>query len=656
MVPSDERASATPLPAWSPGATEARGVLMAPTLARTIVAVVFCGFAGIALLWVLELGHTGGEVALAAALLIALLSLQYFCFGHPGTDLRSPAAYAALGAQALLVYLPLLLFQGAWISLPSFLAGVLLLMFPQRVAWPLFALVVLGTGVAKYVDNGVWLDVTYILVNTATAGLYIYGLTRLARLVTALYEARDELARSAVAHERLRFARELNDSLGLSLSEITLKGQAALRLLGPQPDRAARELGEILEISRRMLADVRSIARENREAASEDLPADAGLEATASDTQAATRLAGGLVVAVMVGLFLQAVMRQLFQPQDVWELTLAAGCIAAALGLQVGYFSRSATRAPAPTGYLPLAVLAVLVYLPTLLFQQPWSGVQGFLAGSALLVLRPALGWSVFAAVVASMAWIEAGFGGNLPLDFNHVLVTMDLGLITYGLIWMARLVHHLGAIRRQLAEAALASTRLRLAQDLHDLLGLSLSAITLTCDLAHRLIARDPDRARAVLGQAMEISHHALTEARTVAGDRHQMSLEAECVTTRALLVAAGLDVTMEVRQADGELPAEVGTVLAMVLREGVTNVLRHSTGRLCEITVTHEGGQARLRIVNDGEPGEADRQGSGIRNMSERVAALGGVLVAGPGDDGRFVLSASIPRASGDEPDTTS
>ncbi|MFI6742863.1 sensor histidine kinase [Nonomuraea sp. NPDC050451] len=743
----------------------ARGVLIAPALARAIVAVVFCCFAGVALLWVLELEKSGGEMALAVTLLAALLGLQYFYFCRPGVDLRSPASHVVLAVQACLVYLPLGLFGQAWVSQPSFLAGSVLLVLAPRVAWPVYAAVVASTGVTqRFWTDGTWLDVVYVVVNTATAGLAVYGLVRLARLVTALYEARGELAKTAVAHERLRLAQDVHDLLGSSLSAIAPKGELALRLLRRDPGRARQELSEILEISRQSLTDLRSIARIYRDidldgetttltsmlAASNvelrldldsrelvpplraalaavlregvahvlrhrqverceivlrqegdsvsadilydydgaqagvggdlpamvsrmggeltaepvadgrfrlhvllpvtarppDLPAEAADEPRAPVPRIATRLGGGLVVAVFLGLFAQAVLRPLLVSRAFEQVAVGTGCLIAALVLQLAWFSRPGVRLRRPTAYLLLGLQAFVVYLPFVWFHEPRAGLQGFVAGSALLVLRPVIGWSVFAAVTAAAIWAQFAFVADLPVGYAHILVTVNLGLLTYGLTWMARSVLRLRDARRQLAEAALAEARLRFAQDLHDLLGLSLSAITLKSDLAHRLIPRDPDRARTVLAEVLEICRRALADVRSVAGGHREMSLDEECRTAESLLASAGLDVRMDVRH--GDLPAEVGTVLATVLREGVTNVLRHSKGTRCEITVREEEGGVLLRIVNDGTgaPPQGDHRGSGIRNLSDRVAALGGTLTAGPEGDGRFGLSTRIPR----------
>jgi signal transduction histidine kinase len=729
-----------------------RGPLIALRLARAIVALVFCGFGGVALLWVLAMGNGAGRVALAVALLTALLTLQYGYFGRPRTDLHAATAYAALAAQACLVYLPLALYGQAWISQPPFLAGSVLLVLPPVAAWPVFAGIVAGTGAAQYVVSGSWSDVGYILVNSATAGLFVYGLTRLARLVAALHEARGELAKTAVAHERLRFARNLHDLLGLSLSAIAPKAELTLRLLRHSPEQARHELSEILDASRRALADLRSVARLYREASLDgdtetltsmlaasnvELRVDLDRRALPPPTQAAlatvlregvasvlrhreaarceiilceegnrvsvtilslaadpvakdvhdlsatvSKLAGeltlgtaadgrsrlhvslpmtvrpperltddpgrsvpnfaaALVVAVACGLFLQALMRMYEVIRDPWEVALGGGSLVAVLILQLAYFSRPGTRLRTPTGYLLLGLQALLVYLPWLQSGPTWTGLSGFLGASALLVLRPALGWATLAAVVGITAWTE--YGADALYDYGHILVTLDLGLIMYGLTWMSRTVRQLRTTRRQLAEAAVAQTRLRFARDLHDLLGLSLSAIALKSELAGRLMARDPARTRTVLAEMLEICRNALAEVRSVAGGYHQLSLEDECRTAEALLSTAGLNVRMDIDHRD--LSPEVSTTLATVLREGVTNVLRHSKGEHCELTIRTDETGVRLRIVNDGTIDPAgDHWGTGISNMSDRVTTLGGSLTTSS-DDGRFLLHVMIP-----------
>lgn len=130
------------------------------------------------------------------------------------------------------------------------------------------------------------------------------------------------------------------------------------------------------------------------------------------------------------------------------------------------------------------------------------DGVAGFLAGSALLVLRPAAGWSVFAAVVGTVAWTQVSSAAILPKDVGfNIGLTVSTGLTTYGLTWMARTVRQLRAARQEQAEVALVETRVRFARDLHDLLGLSLSAITLKSEVTYRSVLPGPGPWRAGRG-----------------------------------------------------------------------------------------------------------------------------------------------------------
>ncbi|MGH8938570.1 MAG: sensor histidine kinase, partial [Actinomycetes bacterium] len=220
-------------------------------------------------------------------------------------------------------------------------------------------------------------------------------------------------------------------------------------------------------------------------------------------------------------------------------------------------------------------------------------------------------------------------------------------GLVVYGLTRLSNLVTELHAARNELAEMAVAQERLRFARDLHDLLGYSLSAITLKSELTHRLLYKNPDKAQDELAEILDISRRALADVRSVARGYRELSLDAEAASARSVLVAADVDVRMDLDY--GELPSRIGTVLATVLREGITNVLRHSKAEQCEISVRQSDGKVWLDIVNDGVPQaitpRAQRGGSGIPNLSARVAALGGKLTTGLDPDGRFRLHAMAP-----------
>src|SRR6266511_2806055 len=208
----------------------ARGPLLAPLMARAIVAVFFCGFGAVAFLYVEFTETSFRDIGLSVVYLLILLTLQLFYFSRPGTNLGAPLTYAVLAVQAALTFLPLFQFGYPWTGIPALLAGTLLLVLPPRAAWPVFAgIVVIVAFIDTHLSNS-GLDATSTTVGTLVTGLEVYGLTRMASAIIELHAARTELAKTAVAHERLRFARDLHDLLGLNLSAIEQRGELTLRL------------------------------------------------------------------------------------------------------------------------------------------------------------------------------------------------------------------------------------------------------------------------------------------------------------------------------------------------------------------------------------------------------------------------------------------
>jgi two-component system sensor histidine kinase DesK len=391
-------------------------------------------------------------------------------------------------------------------------------------------------------------------------------------------------------------------------------------------------------------------------------PEDAGIgHATGHDgTLALTlapRLARLIVATVLTCLCLVGFLTVLSRGLGLVPTTLSFAYMAALLLLQLLYFGPYAGATRTPFGYLALTAQACLVYLPMLEYKQAWVGMPGFLAGTMLLTLPSAVASTLFVAIVASMAVIQAGFTGTLSDVVYTTVSTIITGLVVYGLSRLANLVTEVHAGRTRLAELAVAEERLRFARDLHDLLGYSLSAITLKSELAHRLVLKNPVRAQEEFSEVLEISRQALTDVRAVARGYRELSLENESTTARSVLAAADVEARMEMNYDD--LPVQVRTLLATVLREGVTNVLRHSRAERCEISVRQHRDSASIDIVNDGVsvPGISGPVsdaaggsseaigGSGIQNLSVRVRKLGGELNARHLPSGRFRLHAQIP-----------
>jgi two-component system sensor histidine kinase DesK len=179
------------------------------------------------------------------------------------------------------------------------------------------------------------------------------------------------------------------------------------------------------------------------------------------------------------------------------------------------------------------------------------------------------------------------------------VLPTSAVAL--YGAARMVRGARELQAAHTELAERAIAQERLRVSRDLHDLIGQSLSAVALRGDLARRLLATDPAAAEAEIANLTAPARTALHDMLVVTSDTRGADLQSEADGAMALLAAAGIDTSVDMDP--GALTLAARTVFAWALREGVTNVLRHSEAAACSITIRSGGdGAAALEIVNDG------------------------------------------------------
>jgi two-component system sensor histidine kinase DesK len=166
---------------------------------------------------------------------------------------------------------------------------------------------------------------------------------------------------------------------------------------------------------------------------------------------------------------------------------------------------------------------------------------------------------------------------------------------------------------------------RERIARDLHDVLGHTLSVISLKSQLAVRLTDRDPARAAAEIAEVEAIARTALTELRETVSGYRSAGLPAEVDRARFVLASAGVAVECEV--ADVPLGAIEENVLALALREAVTNVVRHAHAGACRVSIAAAERSCILEIADDGaRPSGAE--GAGLRGMRERVEAVGGTV----------------------------
>jgi two-component system sensor histidine kinase DesK len=319
-----------------------------------------------------------------------------------------------------------------------------------------------------------------------------------------------------------------------------------------------------------------------------------------------------------------------------------------------------------PRGWpVTLVLQAVLMY--ALVPAAGWHPMImcGFLAGSALLLVPAAPGWAAYVAVIASLPVVWALKPPVLapPLTSleslgGMVFLTVDsaaLGLLVYGLTRLAQLAVQLESLRGELARQALAGERLRVARDTHDLLGLGLSAIAMKADLVGKLIGRDDARAVEEIAELARVCATARADVRLVAGEARDLPLDAELTAARDVLVSAGIEVRVCV---SADPSPEAAAVLVPVVREAVTNILRHAGARCSALELTVGAGQWRLSISNDGDDpsGDAGRAplaaagvaGNGLRNLAARVEAAGGQLAV-KRDGGTFSLTVELPLSEG-------
>jgi two-component system sensor histidine kinase DesK len=330
--------------------------------------------------------------------------------------------------------------------------------------------------------------------------------------------------------------------------------------------------------------------------------------------------------------------------------------VLAAGALQLRHSLAASRGVRPPYWQLSFVVLVLLCYVPALLFTPfRWQTMQWFVIASAVMVLPARIALPVVAAEVigwsAAYVWTVAdslspSLLGVAEATWGLAYATTTLIIGGGGLYAAARLVravHELHDARAELAELAVGAERLRISRDLHDLLGHTLSAVSLKGDLAIRLLERDdrPAAAREI-DDLTAVARAALHDMRDVARDQHAVSLRNEADAAADLLATAGIRVSMDL--ADSDLSAPVDELLGWALREGATNVLRHSTAATCLIRVRRIDGHVRLEIENDGAapPGA---EGSGLTGIAARAAALSGTAVCRATDDGRFQLMVDVP-----------
>lgn len=295
-----------------------------------------------------------------------------------------------------------------------------------------------------------------------------------------------------------------------------------------------------------------------------------------------------------------------------------------------------------------LGVLPVIAVVLCLTLGEPWLVLFVYVSvgcGAVLPMRQAQIMILVMTGVMVALA-LHLGAGPDIGLIVPALLG----GFSMTGVRRLVRTTRELRQARAQVAQLAANEERLRLARDLHDLLGHSLSLITLKSELAGRMLPDNPDKAADQVADIEKVSRQALVDVREAVSGYRRARLATELAGAQAALTAAGVaaDVPSEVP----ELPEAQESALAWTLREAVTNVVRHSGAQRCVVGVTRretlEGPRVELTVEDDGSGPSGAPRGNGLTGLGERLTAVGGTLETDAARGGGFRLVARVPAAS--------
>ncbi len=298
-------------------------------------------------------------------------------------------------------------------------------------------------------------------------------------------------------------------------------------------------------------------------------------------------------------------------------------------------------------------------------------------ASGLLVASRP---WAVRAVIGCIACYVIFSVTGHVDMtDFlSNLLPVLFIGFGMIGLRRQLQLTAELATAREEVAQLAASEERLRLARDMHDLTGQSLSMITLKSELAARLLGRlpggaDRDRVQDEIEQVAAVSRQTLRDIREAISGYRRPTLAVEVITARTALASAGIAARDEADLVvlSGTFDPDAEAALAWCLREAVTNVVRHSGATNCFISLTSRSGTMSLTVRDDGTgatgcdqareragggvaaaaPRSADGDrvpgpdGSGLHGMAERLSVVGGSLELRPDVRPGFCLIATVP-----------
>jgi two-component system, NarL family, sensor histidine kinase DesK len=304
---------------------------------------------------------------------------------------------------------------------------------------------------------------------------------------------------------------------------------------------------------------------------------------------------------------------------------------------------------------LAIALLVVLIALAIAMTMGDGAG-WGFLfvycSVCAALIFVPPFGLVGVVACSVLAGTTSALAGGGAGTALGVTASSAGIGVMMLVLRDLRVRNEELSKARAELAQLAVARERERFARDLHDLLGHTLSVITLKAELAGRLLPERPDQARSEIADVEDVARNALTEVRDTVSGYRQPTLDGELAGARLALSSAGI--TASVQRDSVRLDPAVEAVLSWAVREGATNVIRHSGASRCIVRVHANLSEATAEVIDDGHgpaaataAANANGGGHGLEGLAERARAMHGSVEAGPIGAGGFRLAVTVPMA---------
>jgi len=295
-----------------------------------------------------------------------------------------------------------------------------------------------------------------------------------------------------------------------------------------------------------------------------------------------------------------------------------------------------------------ILVLAVLASLLCLTLGGAWLGLYCYVSVACGSTLPMRLAYGAIPATTGVMLLV--GSRVDREEAQNLALLVLLIGFAMTGVGQLVRTTIELRKARATVAQLAANEERLRLARDLHDLLGHSLSLITLKSELAGRMLPDHPDKAAQQVADIENVSRQALVDVREAVTGYRRPRLAGELAGAQVALTAADVIAELPAEPDLAEVPEESECALAWVLREAVTNVVRHSGARRCVVELvrrqTLDGPVLELSVEDNGSGGSGGGPGNGLTGLTERLEKVGGALEAGRVRHG-FRLVARVPVA---------